>query len=478
MVKRILIIAAVAAVFAAGCRRKTPSGQETDGNGQAQKTPQQQQQQKGKQTQQQQPEAPPGMALIEGVGDEPIFIRREPVTVQEYIDFLEATGRSVPERYSGSGVDTDRPVTGLTLRRARQLAKWMLGQLPSAREWQAAPNSVVSGTYPWRLEQGEDNPRPGAKVYIVKHYRPGGEGEEQARQRKKKMLSNLVASRRDEVEKLRQEVSSELQEVESNWQDIWKQYKTAFFNYLELQAKQARRQAEKTRKQTVATFLNQVRERKIQNLISLQQSDASAQEMQQAVEKYRNFLSQQVQQVKDKRNSLEDQMSGMSDRVLQMKQKVESAGSSMLKPMLTSIRGELEDVPTEFDDIEAAMDARDTLQEIRKNLEDARGRVSTMESRLSELQSQIETLKQETEGEAADIEKLDRSIQEEKDKLSGLSDTLERSFENEQKLFDALQKLSSVSIKKKVQEAQIEELQSALDMLGSGDENGSAQNGG
>ncbi|MEF8788051.1 MAG: SUMF1/EgtB/PvdO family nonheme iron enzyme, partial [Planctomycetota bacterium] len=357
MVKKILIIAAVAAVFAAGCRRKTPS----DGENGEEKQKQQQEktttgQEKKEKQAGQEPEPPSGMARIEGVGDETIFIRKEPVTVQEYVDFRESTGRPVPDRFSGPGVDTDRPVTGLSLRQARRLATWMLGQLPSAREWQAAPNSVASGTYPWRIEQGEDTPRPGAKVYIVKHYRPGSEGEQQARQRREKMLSELLQDRREEVQKLRKQVTSDLQDIESNWQEVWQQYKTAFFNHLELQAQAARRQARKTRKQTVATILNRVRERKIQNLIRLQQSDASSQEMQQAVEKYRNFLSTQVQQVQDKRKALEEQMGGMSDRVLNMKQKVENAGSARLKPVLQSIRQKLEDVPQEFDDIEAALE--------------------------------------------------------------------------------------------------------------------------
>ena len=455
MVKKILIIAAVAAVFAAGCRRKTSNGDNTgEKQGPGTTTGQKQQQQQKQKQAQQQPEAPPGMALIQGVGDEPIFIRTQPVTVQEYVDFLEATGRSAPERYSGPGVDTDRPVTGLSLRRARRLTTWMLGQLPSAREWQAAPDSVVSGTYPWRLEQGEDAPRPGAKVYIVKHYRPGDPGEEQARQRKNEMLSELLKERRQEVSELRQQGSSGLNDIESSWQDTWSQYKTRFFNYLALKAEQTRRQAEKRRKQTVATILNQLRERKIQNLIRLQQTDASAQEMQQAVEEYRSYLSQQLQNVQEKKNSLEEQMSGMSDRVLEMKQQVENAGSTMLEPVLQSIRQELDNVPDQLDDIEAAVQARDRLREIRSSLEEARSRANALESRLSDLQEQIQSLEEESDGGQTDVEKLDRNIEEEKEKLSGLSDTLDRSFETEQELFDALSELSSISIKKRVQEAQ------------------------
>jgi len=461
--KKVLIVAVVAAVFVAGCKRKTENGGKA-GKKQQNRTTSKQKKRPGGQK----PEAPPGMALIEGVGDEPIFIRREAVNVQEYVNFLESTGRPVPERYSGPGVDTDRPVTGLSLREARRLAKWMLGQLPSAREWQAAPDSVVSGAYPWRLEQGKDKPRPGARVYVVKHYRPGSKGEKQARKRKEKMLSSMLEARRKEVSKLRKQVTSDLEDIESNWQELWKQYKTRLFNYLKLRAKEARRQAEKTRKQTVFSIMNQLRERKIKNLIRLQQStDTSEQAMQKAVKKYRNFLSQQVQKVKDKRASLEDAMSGMSDRVLEMKQKVENAGSDMLTPVLKSIQEELKEVPEKLDELEAAVEARNKLQETHDSLDTARKQVNEMKSRASEMQEHIKSMKQESEAKAEGIRKLDRSIEEEKDKLSGLSDTLDRSFDAEQELFDALQKLTEVSTEKRVHEAQMEELQSALEVLGS-----------
>ena len=218
MLRKLLIVAALAAVVAVGCERKstqptTPSG-EQPGQGQ----PQVQQPTT--------PSAPEGMALIEGVGEGQVYIRTEPVTVVEYVEFFKATGRDVPQQYSGSGVDTDQPVTGLTLRQARQLATWKLGKLPTANEWRAAPDDVVSGSYPWRLEQGEDAPRPGAKVYIVKHYKPGSSGEQQAKDRRDEMMNQMLSSARADVQEARQNLQGRLGDLRSKWQTGWKKYKT------------------------------------------------------------------------------------------------------------------------------------------------------------------------------------------------------------------------------------------------------------
>ncbi|MCB9891388.1 MAG: protein kinase [Planctomycetes bacterium] len=72
----------------------------------------------------------------------PFLIDRYPVTNGDYARFLEATGRPMPLPWRGIGVRPgdwyERPVTGVTMRDARDYAEFVGKRLPTRHEWELA----------------------------------------------------------------------------------------------------------------------------------------------------------------------------------------------------------------------------------------------------------------------------------------------------------------------------------------------------
>lgn len=117
------------------------------------------------------PTAPPGMIYVPGGefmmgrngGDayegpplkfavKPFFIDRTEVRNEEYLRFIEATGRPAPPdwvegRYP---LGADRlPVVNVTWNDALEYSKWAKKRLPSEAEWEFAARGTDSRIYPW-----------------------------------------------------------------------------------------------------------------------------------------------------------------------------------------------------------------------------------------------------------------------------------------------------------------------------------------
>lgn len=84
--------------------------------------------------------------------DPGLYIDRFEVTVRDYREFLEATGRKLPK---GASLWTDpagtafMPATGVTLWDARAYATWRGKRLPTSAEWEWAARGPNGFEYPW-----------------------------------------------------------------------------------------------------------------------------------------------------------------------------------------------------------------------------------------------------------------------------------------------------------------------------------------
>lgn len=81
---------------------------------------------------------------------EPFYIDLHPVTVAEYEQFLQETGRAKPKFWGQSEFNgAQQPVIGVTWHDAKAYAEWAGKQLPTETQWEFAARGRESRKYPW-----------------------------------------------------------------------------------------------------------------------------------------------------------------------------------------------------------------------------------------------------------------------------------------------------------------------------------------
>lgn len=112
--------------------------------------------------------------LSTSVEVEPFLIDRHEVSVGEYRQFLEATGRQRPVKWPPED-DWDpswerRPVTSITFGDARAYAEWVGKRLPTHHEWELAARGEERRRFPWvggaRLDEELANTEGRGPAYV------------------------------------------------------------------------------------------------------------------------------------------------------------------------------------------------------------------------------------------------------------------------------------------------------------------------
>jgi len=87
----------------------------------------------------------------------PFFIDKHPVTVQQYTEFLQATGHAPPPFWGRDDLaGLEQPVVGVTWHDANAYATWAGKRLPTEAQWEFAARGKQNRTYPW----GDAEPDP------------------------------------------------------------------------------------------------------------------------------------------------------------------------------------------------------------------------------------------------------------------------------------------------------------------------------
>ncbi len=416
--------------------------------------------------------APPGMTVIEGLEDGPVFIRNDPVTVAEYQEFLSTIGRPIPEKWAEGNADLQEPITGLTLAQARQYATWQLASVPTAAEWRKATPVVGTQPYPWDPGAGPDAPRPNARLFLVQHYLPDSKGEETAKKEKEDLLKNIQSKRVDEIVALQDELDSQLKDVRDKWQSLWKEMKPTFFESLKSLARRARVAAKQDGRETVLRILQEVAAEKVKQ-INLKVNNASSQKMEEAAQEYRAFLKDNLQKVQEKVEGLKETRAKLDDQTLELKKKLEQAGQTWAQHSVGNIVEMRDSASQVGDSLSEALQAKAQLQKALKTLEQSAPDMEEMRQMVDSIEESARQAEQEAEKLAAQEDATEK-IKSLKQKLGNLSEHLNKEFPQEQKLIDALNQLVESSAKVKALRAEVGELTSMLEKLGAG----SGQQGG
>lgn len=448
MLRRIITLLICLVVLIPACRKKTEP------------------EQKQKPLQKQEPtvKAPPGMTVIQGVENGPVFMRNEPVTVAEYQEFLTTIGRPVPEQRSGDNATLQKPVTGLTLEQANEYATWQLASVPTANEWRNATTIVGNRPYPWGPDADPDAPRPNAELYIVQRYLPNSRGEEVATQEKKDLREKILSKRVDEIVTLQETLDGQLKELQGQWKSLWQEMKPAFFESLKTTNRAARIKAEQEGQNTGLRILQEVATEKVKQ-INLKVNKASSEKMEQAAQAYRAFLKENLQMVQQKLEGLKDTRAELDEQTLEMKQKLEKAGENWVQNSVDDVVGMREGASRAGGTLSEALQAKDLLQRALDMLEQKAPDMDKMSQLVNSIRQSAEEAEKEAQRLAANAEAADE-IASLKEKLDNLSQHLDKDFPGEQELIKALEELVDRSAKVKALRAEVEELTSMAERIG------------
>ena len=89
---------------------------------------------------------------------DPFYMDKYPVTVEQYRQFLEATGHAEPRFWEAGEFSGPRqPVVGISWENANAYAAWAGKQLPTEVQWEFAARGKENRLYPWGRAEPDSN---------------------------------------------------------------------------------------------------------------------------------------------------------------------------------------------------------------------------------------------------------------------------------------------------------------------------------
>ena len=176
---------------------------------------------------------PAGMVSISAA--QPVFIATKPLTIGQYIQYLEGTGQDVPVQWQDvlpGSPEAGRSAVGLTQTEARRCAVWHLKRLPTREEWARAAEVVKPRPYPWN-EDGSPV-APSAEVYLVQGYdTQSADDLLEARREKEGLADTILNEYLAEIEALGENLRGEIKAERARRQLAWEEVKPVFFALLD-----------------------------------------------------------------------------------------------------------------------------------------------------------------------------------------------------------------------------------------------------
>ena len=393
----------------------------------------------------------------------PVFISTEAVTVGEYLAFLQGTGQPVPQRFAAEEVGIGASLEGLTLNEAQRYATWKMMRLPGAAEWTKAGKIVGDDPYPWGEELGPDEPRKGARVFLVRDWAEGSEGEQSARQKKKTLLERLLLQQTEKLTQMRGKLLEASAVAGARLRDQWEQVKPNVFKALQQAKEHAELAAREHLHESVLAMLNKVGEEK-KKLINLKVRESTREVMDEAGKQYGKFLADLRKEIQTKKEALLKKNEQLQAKALELKKNLESVGQRSSDRLRAEVGAIAEEAAAKVDSMQKAL-------RLQKRLEANEDNIKQVEKASQEVFRQVaEGLAARVKDLEGRIEELHKQINEQQDNVRTLQDSIkklskhiEKQFLDESFLFNDLEELTGVSVRKSALEAEITELEKTLE---------------
>jgi hypothetical protein len=392
-----------------------------------------------------------------------VFISRQPLTVGQYLVYLEGTKQPVPDRYEGiklRSAAAGKPVAGLSRKESERCATWHLKRLPTADEWQRAAATVGPRPYPWA-----DDGTPvaaEAEVLLMQDWTAGSAAEKTAREAKNALPESILQERVREAAELRRQLEEMVARRKARREGQWKQLKPRFFALLEKEKRVVELQTSREGRADELAILTDLAMAKGGLAARLKTADVTAEETERETQKYADRLAEVRSTVQEKREGLQKGAQALQEQVLELTTAFENEGAAEAGRGLDEAEAVLKQTADAVKDATEAAARTDTLREAIRQLSagapafEGVPSLEEIESRATALDEQIQQLSGEDPAVA--------SIKDVREKIAAFSTPIGRDFVDEEFLVQELDDLVAQRARKKAVEAMLKGLKSARDL--------------
>jgi uncharacterized protein YukE len=399
---------------------------------------------------------PAGMAAVPG--ESGAFISEKPLSVGQYVAYLDGTAQPVPEQWQGlepAGPAAQRPMTGLSRREAESCATWELKRLPTPDEWQKASGVVGQRPYPWN-EDGSPVAAE-AEMFLVQDWRSGSDQEMQARQAKAVLPGAILSEHAAQVEALRGQLQGLVEQLRVRQEQQWTQMKPAFFALLEKEKKAAELRALRDGRAEQAAALELLAAEK-GRLAAAYKADQMAAD--QAAQQYTEKLAEVRDTVPQVRKALQDSTAALQEQVVEATKALDQVGSAAAPGALAEAEAALKAPAGPVETMAQALERKAVLQAAVKKLQEQTSpfaRIPTADA----MAKRTAELDQETRRFTGEDPSAAR-IAEARRKMGSFGEALGREFLQENLLLQEMDELVDLRARKKAVEAMLAGLQAVL----------------
>jgi hypothetical protein len=399
-------------------------------------------------------EAPPGTMPLRP--DEGVFVSETPLSIGQYVAYLEGTTQPVPAEHEGALAE--EPLTGLDRAEAERCATWHLKRLPTAQEWEQASAAVGARPYPW-TEDGAPVAE-GAEVFLVQDWLPGTEGEQAARAGRDELAESILAEARRQVADLSARLQAMIEPRRAMRREMWQQIKPVFFALLDREKRVAELTARRGGLDEVVEILQRLVLAKGKLAAAVKAAELENGNAQEAVQAYTDQLAEVRAKVQQVRDELQKSTAAMQEQVVALTRAFEEAGTAETEGALDQAEAVLTEAGAPVETVARAEELQEKLRGAIERLTEAGPAfeglptVEEMNARIAELDARIEQLAADEAGAAA--------MEEAARKIERFGESIERQFLQEDLLVKELEELVGLRARKKAVEANLKGLQEAL----------------
>jgi len=243
--------------------------------------------------------------------------------------------------------------------------------------------------------------------------------------------------------------------------------KPAFFESLKSKNRVAQARATQQGHETMLRILREVATEKVKQ-INLKVNDASSEKMEQAAQRYRAFLKDNIQKVQQKVEGLKETRAELDQQTLDLKKELEQVGQNWVQQKLGNVVEMRENASQAGGSLSDALQAKNQLQQALDTLEQSAPDMEKMRQMVESVKGSAQQAEQEAQQVTSQDSQTADEIKSLKEKLDNFSEHLGKDFPQEQELIDALNQLVDRSARVKALRAEVDELESMLARLGAG----------